>query len=183
MKYKKIEIGVPSKKQIAECAQSLGLSINVDKVYKSYSADGWSVLRNKPKETLEQFVQRVARKRRFQTETPKKKRRKKDNDPSSLVRTSHKVKLAVFNISDKEIDRRYRSGMPSYDDQLRMKEWHEFRELVLKQKGYRCEMCGDYKNLQIHHKKYARGHYAWEYPISNMMVLCGDCHKALHGIH
>ena len=56
MKYKKIEIGVPSKKQIAECAQDLGLSVNVEKVYKSYSADGWSVLRNKPKETLEQFV-------------------------------------------------------------------------------------------------------------------------------
>ena len=73
--------------------------------------------------------------------------------------------------------------MPSYDDQLHMKEWHEFMELVLKQKGYRCEICGDYKNLQIHHKKYARGHYAWEYPISNMMVLCKDCHKALHGIH
>ena len=178
MKYKGIEIGVPTKKQIAECAQDLGLSVNVEKVYKSYSADGWSVLRNKPKETLEEFMRRVARKRKFQTEAYKEKRKKK-----SKVRTSHEVKLAVFNISAEERDRRYRAGMPSYDDQLRMKEWHEFRELVLKQKGYRCEMCGDYKNLQIHHKKYARGHYAWEYPISNMMVLCGDCHKALHGIH
>ena len=183
MKYKGIEIGIPSKNQMVECAKHFGLQVQVDKIYKSYSADGWSVLRNKPKETLEEFMRRVARKRKFQTEAYKEKRKKKSKDPSSTVRTSHKVKLAVFNISAEERDRRYRAGMPSYDDQLHMKEWYEFRELVLKQKGYRCEMCGDYKHLQIHHKKYVSGHYAWEYPLTNMIVLCGDCHKALHGIH
>lgn len=129
MKYKGIEIGIPSKKQMIECAKHLGLQVQVEKIYKSYSADGWSVLRNKPKETLEEFMRRVARKRKFQTEAYKEKRKKK-----SKVRTSHEVKLAVFNISAEERDRRYRVGMPSYDDQLHMKEWYAFRELVLKQK-------------------------------------------------
>ncbi len=69
-----------------------------------------------------------------------------------------------------------------YKDQLKTKEWEDYRKVVFSNKGKICEMCGAKKKLQIHHKKYIFGRKAWEYPLSEIMVLCEDCHKKVHNI-
>lgn len=69
-----------------------------------------------------------------------------------------------------------------YYEQLKTKEWKDFRKLVFASKGKVCEMCGAKTNLQVHHPKYVFGRKAWEYPISEVVVLCRNCHEKVHNI-
>lgn len=69
-----------------------------------------------------------------------------------------------------------------YKIQLLDKRWKRKREQVLKAKGNKCEICGNTKNLHVHHKKYIKDKYAWEYKMKDLAVLCGSCHKKAHGI-
>ena len=69
-----------------------------------------------------------------------------------------------------------------YKNQLKDKRWLKKRAKVLRTKGYKCERCGADKNLIVHHLKYERNKYAWEYPITDLMVLCQCCHEEIHCI-
>lgn len=69
-----------------------------------------------------------------------------------------------------------------YYEQLETKEWKDFRKLVFASRGKVCEMCGSKTNLQVHHPKYVFGRKAWEYPISEVVVLCRNCHEQVHNI-
>ena len=69
-----------------------------------------------------------------------------------------------------------------YYEQLETKEWKDFRKLVFASRGKVCEMCGAKTNLQVHHPKYVFGRKAWEYPISEVVVLCRNCHEHIHNI-
>lgn len=70
----------------------------------------------------------------------------------------------------------------NYNDQLNSSEWKAYREFILTVRGYRCDVCGCNHNLQIHHKKYIDGRKAWEYIPNEVLVLCCDCHKRIHGL-
>ena len=69
-----------------------------------------------------------------------------------------------------------------YSEQLKRNEWKKFREFIFAVRGKKCESCGSTKNLQVHHIHYVSGRLAWEYLPFDVMVLCGDCHKKIHGI-
>lgn len=69
-----------------------------------------------------------------------------------------------------------------YESQLKDKRWKAFRQFVFAVRGNRCEMCGDSQNLQIHHPRYKPHAMAWEYTCNEVVVLCGHCHMAVHGI-
>lgn len=69
-----------------------------------------------------------------------------------------------------------------YHKQLETKEWKDYRKLVFSSRGKVCEMCGAKTNLQVHHPKYVFGRKAWEYPISEVVVLCRKCHEKVHNI-
>ena len=69
-----------------------------------------------------------------------------------------------------------------YYEQLETKEWKDFRKLVFASRGKVCDMCGAKTNLQVHHPKYVFGRKAWEYPISEVVVLCRNCHEQVHNI-
>lgn len=69
-----------------------------------------------------------------------------------------------------------------YRQQLLDERWKKKREQVLEHKGRKCEMCGTTQNLQIHHKRYIKGKYAWEYKMKDYLVLCANCHEKTHGI-
>ena len=69
-----------------------------------------------------------------------------------------------------------------YHKQLKTKEWMDYRKLVFSSRGKVCEMCGAKTNLQVHHPKYVFGRKAWEYPISEVVVLCRKCHEKVHDI-
>jgi hypothetical protein len=70
----------------------------------------------------------------------------------------------------------------SYKKQLETPSWNKFRKMVFAKKGAICEICGASKNLQVHHPKYKSGHKAWEYTLDEVMVVCCNCHKKIHGI-
>jgi hypothetical protein len=58
--------------------------------------------------------------------------------------------------------------------------WREFRQLALDFHGRRCFRCG-YKGLflNVHHLTYER---LGNEHISDVVVLCRDCHRREHGI-
>lgn len=64
-----------------------------------------------------------------------------------------------------------------YDGYLRSSAWRKKREYMLRQAGYRCQVCNADDRLQVHHRTYDRlGH---EDP-DDLTVLCRDCHEAFH---
>jgi 5-methylcytosine-specific restriction endonuclease McrA len=66
---------------------------------------------------------------------------------------------------------------PNYAKYIVSRFWFELRTQFLAQSGYRCECCGDARNLQVHHKHYKtlgnerRG---------DVEVLCRACHTSRH---
>lgn len=69
-----------------------------------------------------------------------------------------------------------------YSGQLLRPEWRAFRLKVLERDGNACVVCRGTKRLQAHHKKYEYGKMAWEYPMSNFVTLCENCHSAHHDL-
>ena len=63
----------------------------------------------------------------------------------------------------------------------RLSEW---REQVFKRDNYECQIC--YKkgsSLEAHHKDSWNWCKDRRFDVSNGVVLCGDCHKKLHGTY
>ena len=69
----------------------------------------------------------------------------------------------------------------TYDEQLKDKCWKAFRKFVFAVRGSKCEICGATKRLQVHHLHYSKI-LAWEYSVRDVIVVCRDCHKKIHGI-
>ena len=56
--------------------------------------------------------------------------------------------------------------------------WDRYRQEILDGQSWRCQACGGYGN-EVHHKRpLAAGGAPWAR--SNLMVLCGSCHKRKH---
>lgn len=69
----------------------------------------------------------------------------------------------------------------TYEEQLKHPMWLKKRDAVLDRYGRQCFRCGSTHNLNVHHLFYKKGKLAWEYPISNFVVLCKECHSKVHG--
>lgn len=65
---------------------------------------------------------------------------------------------------------------------LDTKQWNDFRRKFIRDKGYRCEICGKIKKsgLQVHHIRYYAGRKPWDYSDDVLQCLCIDCHRKLH---
>ena len=50
---------------------------------------------------------------------------------------------------------------------------------VLERDGWSCQVCGSYKNLEVHHKEF-RSHQGSDTE-ENLITLCNSCHRATHG--
>lgn len=66
-----------------------------------------------------------------------------------------------------------------YTDYLKSKHWFQLRQLKLEQATYRCERCGENKNLEVHHIFYRN---LLDCKLYDLQVLCDICHKDIHGI-
>ena len=86
-------------------------------------------------------------------------------------------KLAREKAKEKENKR----WMP-YKEQFSNEKWKAFRTFIFAVRGKECEMCGEEKNLCIHHIKYKSNKKAWEYTCNDVMVLCKKCHEKVHNI-
>lgn len=69
----------------------------------------------------------------------------------------------------------------TYREQLLHPNWQRKRLEVLNRDNFRCCMCeDDQTTLHVHHKQYAKGRLAWEYPNDELVTLCEPCHGAMH---
>ena len=64
-----------------------------------------------------------------------------------------------------------------YETWMYSKEWRQKRNRKLKEAGYKCEICGTAKNLQVHHITYENLGYE---PMDDLLVVCKKCHEKLH---
>lgn len=72
-------------------------------------------------------------------------------------------------------------GGPTYDS----KAWRAFRQRIIRERGFRCEECGesylsDTSALHVHHVHELRDGGA-KFDPDNCRVLCRSCHNAAHG--
>jgi 5-methylcytosine-specific restriction endonuclease McrA len=61
------------------------------------------------------------------------------------------------------------------------KEYTIVRKCVLERDGWRCQVCGSMKNLEVHHMK-RRSQLGGDV-MPNLITLCVDCHGKSHGRH
>lgn len=66
-----------------------------------------------------------------------------------------------------------------YQAYLESDEWKNKRIQLFILRGNKCEKCGSSKHIQVHHKTYKR---IFNEKLSDLMVVCGDCHQKIHGI-
>ena len=85
-------------------------------------------------------------------------------------------------IKETKNKKRYNKKFIPYHEQLIDKRWLNKRKQVFKFKGHKCSVCGSTINLQIHHLRYLKDKYAWEYKMKDLVVLCECCHKRKHCI-
>lgn len=65
-----------------------------------------------------------------------------------------------------------------YEGYLRSAEWQALRNKALKLAGNKCQTCGATTELNVHHRVYGST-FGFE-DIDNLIVLCRECHKAVH---
>ena len=54
----------------------------------------------------------------------------------------------------------------------------QLRKQILQRDGWRCQVCGSRKDLQVHHKQ-LRSQQGPDDDL-NLITLCAGCHEALH---
>lgn len=75
-------------------------------------------------------------------------------------------------------------------DEMSMKEWYhevylksdywKLRRLqIMDDRGYKCELCGSDRHLEIHHSSYD---HLWEEYDHELFCLCRDCHQLIHNL-
>ncbi|MDU2670579.1 MAG: hypothetical protein E7C49_01080 [Clostridium sp.] len=64
-----------------------------------------------------------------------------------------------------------------YHEYLKSKSWIKKRNKALKRAGYKCQVCGYNKNLQVHHNTYERIYHEHK---QDLVVLCWKCHATFH---
>ena len=69
----------------------------------------------------------------------------------------------------------------TYREQLLHPNWQRKRLEVLNRDNFRCCMCeDDQTTLHVHHKQYAKGRLAWEYPNDELVTLYEVLYDQLH---
>ncbi len=66
-----------------------------------------------------------------------------------------------------------------YEDYLQSDVWKRTRELALEYYGDKCCLCNSADNLNVHHRTYER---KGNERLSDLIVLCRDCHATYHGV-
>ena len=67
----------------------------------------------------------------------------------------------------------------NYQEYLNTKHWQKVRKRALKRAAYHCQVCGQRTVLSVHHNNYDR---IKRERMSDVVVLCKDCHALYHGI-
>lgn len=69
----------------------------------------------------------------------------------------------------------------TYREQLLHPNWQRKRLEIMQRDEFACKLCSDTETtLHVHHKQYAKGRLAWEYPNDELVTLCEVCHETMH---
>lgn len=68
---------------------------------------------------------------------------------------------------------------PSYRDYLQSPTWRKRRDRALRRVSWQCERCAGVRELQVHHKSYARLGAELD---EDLEVLCRGCHLGHHAV-
>jgi hypothetical protein len=73
--------------------------------------------------------------------------------------------------------------MKSYSEKLKDPRWQRKRLEVMQRDDFTCRLCGNAeKTLNVHHCNYGKGKEPWDYPDSNLVTLCEDCHTGVEDV-
>ena len=61
--------------------------------------------------------------------------------------------------------------------------YKEWKKRILSRDNYKCQKCGNNKNLKAHHILNFKTHVELRFEDSNGIILCEDCHKKFHSIY
>ena len=73
---------------------------------------------------------------------------------------------------------RLRRRRAEYNAFMESQTWDNMRRRKLERSRYRCEQCGDTKDLQVHHLNYER--FGGDERMTDLQVLCKPCHNRAH---
>lgn len=90
-------------------------------------------------------------------------------DPGSVPRTGYfeRSRTAATKRPSREVYLRY----------LQSPEWRRVRDAAIRHASWRCERCKGKRDLQVHHRTYARLGAEWP---EDLEVLCAGCHGDHH---
>jgi len=60
---------------------------------------------------------------------------------------------------------------------LKSPHWKLLRAKKINSVGRKCEKCGSFHEIQVHHLKYRS---IFDVELADLQVLCGDCHRGEH---
>jgi 5-methylcytosine-specific restriction endonuclease McrA len=64
-----------------------------------------------------------------------------------------------------------------YAEYLQSPEWKKKRAKALRFAQFKCQLCNESNNLNVHHRSYER---RGNEPLGDLIVLCKDCHSIFH---
>lgn len=68
-----------------------------------------------------------------------------------------------------------------YRQLLRHPKWQRKRLRIFDRDEWKCVACGaDDQELHVHHTYYAAGKKPWEYPDTDLVTFCFECHERYH---
>jgi len=71
-----------------------------------------------------------------------------------------------------------------YIEKLKDKRWIKKRNKIFKRDKYKCTVCGNSENIQVHHTfYYSDMRDPWKYPNNSLLTACRDCHLDYHLHH
>jgi len=76
-----------------------------------------------------------------------------------------------------------RDELMTYAEQLKDPRWLAVRDRIIMRDMNMCRDCHSGDNLHVHHKRYLKGLYAWEYSERDLITLCVKCHRFVHGLN
>jgi hypothetical protein len=77
------------------------------------------------------------------------------------------------------VRRKRRKRMSGFQDYYYTAAWYARRDAVRARARGRCEFCRWRPMQHAHHRSYER--FGQE-PLSDLMAVCGACHRAIHGL-
>jgi hypothetical protein len=67
-----------------------------------------------------------------------------------------------------------------FTDQYKDPRWQKKRLQIMERDEFMCISCQETeKTLNVHHLEYIKDKFIWDYPNSELITLCEDCHKEI----